>query len=560
MNLRTNGMWRIGRPYAPLAIAAMFFLLITAVVSPEERSEESLAATVEVPLGPGNESLDPQNPQEPGDGAGEQGPGAGPDTSGQTPTGEPGSSSTQPGSQTTQGGGVQRCPDRAEQVPGDPYSPPCLTFSGDNGGATHTGVSKDEIVVTLRELEGPSAAEIFSDISGENVSSSREAVLDTINALGEYFSKHYQFYGRKVTFKPFKGEGNGASELLGGGRDKALADAVQASQMKPFADLSAITIPYADALSRQKIVNIGSPYPSRTWFNERSPYAWALFPDGDVVVEASVDWIVGRLLGQDTAEYAGPGLQGKARVYGLVAPENPEYQQSVDRYVGLVEAAGFKITKNLKYKLDISSMPNQASNIIAQLKDAGVTSVICACDPVMLALGMAPKANEQDYEPEWLTGGLAFVDQDIVAQLIDTRQWQRAFGLAFNAEQEPLGASFPYRAYKTMRPNGEPAFGVEEIYYQMLIFALGVHMAGPNLTPETFQAGLYSYPGGQGVRGHWSFGPGDHTPTDDVREIWWDPDKISRQNNKPGSWIELNGGARYFPGQIPRQPAPYFER
>ena len=36
------------------------------------------------------------------------------------------------------------------------------------------------------------------------------------------------------------------------------------------------------------------------------------------------------------------------------------------------------------------SMPNQASNIIAQLKDAGVTTVVCACDPVMLALGMTP--------------------------------------------------------------------------------------------------------------------------------------------------------------------------
>ena len=36
---------------------------------------------------------------------------------------------------------------------------------------------------------------------------------------------------------------------------------------------------------------------------------------------------------------------------------------------------------NMKYKLDISSMPNQASNIVAQLKDAGVTSVLCALRP-----------------------------------------------------------------------------------------------------------------------------------------------------------------------------------
>ena len=70
----------------------------------------------------------------------------------------------------------------------------------------------------------------------------------------------------------------------------------------------------------------------------------------------------------------------------------------------------------------------------------------------MLALGLTPKANEQGYEPEWLTSGLAFVDQDIVGQLIDTKQWQHAFGIAYNAESEPQGRSFPYAAYKQMRP------------------------------------------------------------------------------------------------------------
>ncbi|MCZ7630208.1 MAG: hypothetical protein M5U19_14695 [Microthrixaceae bacterium] len=38
----------------------------------------------------------------------------------------------------------------AAQVPGDPYSPPCIQFSGNNGGATSRGVSADKIVVTVR--------------------------------------------------------------------------------------------------------------------------------------------------------------------------------------------------------------------------------------------------------------------------------------------------------------------------------------------------------------------------------------------------------------------------
>jgi hypothetical protein len=335
---------------------------------------------------------------------------------------------------------------------------------------------------------------------------------------------------------------------------------VQASkEIGSFADLSAITLPYADALARQSVVGIGAPYPSRKWFEDRRPFAWSLFPDGTNVVEASSSWAIARLTKSSNAEWAGPGLQGKPRKYALVAPENAEYQESVNNYIHLLGDAGIPVSLNIKYKLDISSMPNQASGIIAQLKDAGITSVFCGCDPVMLALGLTPKANEQDYNPEWLSSGLAFVDQDIVSQLIDQGQWARAFGIAYNAESEPIGHSFPYAAYKQMRPSGEPAFGMEEIYYQMYMLAIGLQMAGPNLTPETFEAGMFAYPGGSGPRGSWHFGPGDYTPTDDFRELWWDPNRVSAQNNQPGAWSQLDGGRRYLPGQVPAGRPPFFQ-
>ena len=546
------------RPYLPVAVAVLAFSVMAAVVSPAPRDRQALAGNVEVPLAPGQQSADPGATPDGGPGATTPGaPGAdgtvtsGPSGGDQRSGGDPGASGTD--------GGVQPCPDRAAQVPGDPYSPPCLAFSGDNGGATSTGVTADEIIVSVRRLEGPTAGEIFADISGESVEDSPEAYINTMNALGEYFSQRFQFYGRTLRFEVFDGEGNGSSELLGGGREAALADSVRAREIGAFADISAITLPYADALTRQGIIGFGAPYPSRSWFEERRPYAWSLFPDGTLVSEAGAAATAARLRGQQTAEYAGDGLRGKPRVYGLVAPENAEYQESVERYIAGARDAGIEFRVSLRYKLDISSMPNQASNIVAQLKDGGVTTLVCACDPVMLALGMAPKANEQSWEPEWLTGGLAFVEQDIVAQLIDSRQWRHAFGTAFNAESEPIGASFPYAAFKQMRPQDEPAFGVEEMYYSMYMLALGIHLAGPNLTPDSFEAGMFSYQGASGPRGYWGFGPGDYTPTDDFREIWWDPDRISPQNNKPGAWVQINGGARWFPETIPAGPAPFFQ-
>ena len=541
----------IARSYGPMAAAVLAFLLMATSVEPLPRARLT-------------RNVAPQTRVVGGSAAGPDGTivdGA-PGIAGQPGVaGRPGVRGGLPGATGYVPPGAQPCTDRVLQVPGDPYSPPCYAFAGNNGGSLGRGITKDEIVITVRQLEGPSAAEIFADISGERVNDSPEAAVDTIKAFGEYFQKRFNFYGRKLRIEFFKGQGSGSDELLGGGREKALADAVRAAKdYNAFADISGITIPYADALARQSVVNIGSPYPSREWFVSRRPYSWSLFPDGTNVVEASVSWITARLVGQKVAEYAGPAYKNLQRKYAVVAPENAEYQESVNQYISKVSGAGFNIAMNLKYKLDINSMPNQASNIIAQMKDAGITSVICACDPVMLALGMTPKANEQGYEPEWLTAGLAFVEQDLVAQLIDDDQWQRAFGIAYNAAPEPLNRSFPYAAYKAQRPNDEPAFGFSEAYYQMYLLAIGLHMAGPNLSPQAFETGMFAYPGGSGPRGSWGFGEGDYTPMDDFREIWWSPTRISNQNNKPGAWVELNRGARYFPGKVPKARAPYFEQ
>jgi hypothetical protein len=537
----------VARAYGGVLVTAAAFLVMAAAVNPIDRPEQRVAAgTARGVLAPGPSGGPPVIGQ-----LGEDGPlDRGPSDDGDGPSSRSDDSDEPAGT-------VSACADRSKQVAGDPYSPPCVDFQGDNGGATWRGVTEDEIVVAVRELEGPSAAEIFADLSGQAVITTREAVHDTLLALAEYFSNRFQFYGRKLKLVFYGGQGHGASELLGSGQERALADAVKvAKEIKAFADLSGITTPYADALSRQEVVNIGAPYPSQQWFVDRRPYAWSNFPDGTVVVDSVAAWAKARLVPDPVVRYT-PELNGQKRVIGVVGPENPEYQGSGDRFGQGLGAENIKISLN--YRIDIATMPNQASNIIAQLKNAGVTTVLCFCDPVMLALGMAPKAIEQNYNPEWVTGGLAFVEQDIVGQLIDAEQWQHAFGLAFNAESEPLGRSFPVAAYRSVRPGGEPAFGVAEAYYQFYQLALGIMLAGPNLTPETFEAGMFSYPPAVGPRGTWHFGPGDYTSTDDFREIWWAPDRISGQNGNAGTWIELNGGARWTTTRPPSGPARYFD-
>lgn len=554
--IRSDGrpVVEILRSYGAILGAALAFLLMATFVHPATPVEEAAA------IGPGATT--------PGGATATPGvvvvdPVTGQVVATDPATGQPVTGGTTPGATDGGGGGdgapaaTGGCPDRALQVPGDPYSPPCVAFSGDNGGATSRGVTADEIVISVRELAGPTAGELFADLSGQPVITSRQAITDTYQGLADYFNSRFQFYGRRIRLEFYSGQGNGASELLGAGQERAQADALTvAEEIGAFADISGITTPYADALSRQQVVNIGAPYPSQQWFIDRAPYAWSNFPDGTIVVDAMANWFRNRVLPEPTVQFAGPELVGQPRVYGVIGPENPEYGDSGNRFGEAV--GGDVFAASVQYRIDINSMPNQASNIIAQLKDAGVTSVICFCDPVMLALGLAPKAIEQGYNPEWMMGGLAFVDQDIVGQLIDNRQWQHAFGFAFNAESEPLGRSYPRQAYSQMRPGSEPAFGVEELYYQLYLLSIGLQMAGPNLTPETFAAGMYAYPGAFGPRGTWHFAPGDQTSVDDFREIWWAPDVVSGQNNRSGAWVELNDGARWDNGNPPTGPADYF--
>ena len=171
---------------------------------------------------------------------------------------------------------------------------------------------------------------------------------------------------------------------------------------------------------------------------------------------------------------------------------------------------------------------------------------------------LTAKATEQDYHPEWIEIGAALVDVDLVGQLYDQDQWSHAFGISYNGTYQPLRGSLGYHAYKSVRSDEPSLILADVIYYQLYILALGVQLAGPNLTPENFERGLFSYPGGTGPAGTWAFGPRHYTPTVDGREIYWDPKKISPQNNQAGSYVESMPGRRFKANEWPAGDPPVF--
>ncbi len=557
---------RILRGYGPLAVFALLLVLMAALIPSRAPDMENVSST-----GGGFDTGTSS------DGSGFlDGSGSGSDSSTVTTTGgDTGATAATPGADgsggdaAAEGGGgggavgangsgngvapvagVKACPDRKLQIPGDPYSPPCVAWGGgNNGGATSKGVTPDTILVSYRVLNEKGFQQTLAELAGASLSDTPETIQNTITAFADYFNQRFQFYGRKMKIAFYPGQGSNTNELLGKGRDKAEADAVKvAEEIGSFADLSGTSEPYADALADRHVVAFGTPYLSRQWHEERAPYAWSLATDGTRVSELAAEYANKRLYGKPAA-YAGGDLKGKPRKFATIAPENSWYQESVNNARRIQQEAGNDPGLNVKYQLDLSTMSSQANNIIPKLKNEGVTTIVCGCDPV-LPVFLSGVANREQYYPEFIIAGTALTDADIVGQLWEPAFAAHAFGISSLTEFVPPTQTIAYEAFKTVRPDQEPAFSVDLIYYQMYMLAIGIQGAGPNLTPQSLSDGLFNYPARSGPVGLWKFGPGDRTAANDVREIHFDVNAISPYNGKKGAYLGTSD-ARWQSGQIP---------
>lgn len=531
------------RGYAPaVVVLAVLALLVALVPSKSPMDASTLAATDGAADTSGVES-GPRSEEVVSDAIGTDGGTAGVAGGERAAVAPPSGGSTggKPLGKTAVG---QGCPGGKRQTR-EPYSPPCLTFEGFNGGATSPGVTGDVITVAYRTGALPSVFAVAGQVAEKaNIRDTEADIQRTIDAYVEYFNKNFQLYGRQVKVVYYKGQGDQLSEFFGAGGEAANGDALRAAkEIKAFADLSVLTVPYAEALVRQKVIAIPPIHMSRAWHERNAPYAYGVLVDCSRLTETLVQWAAKRLLPY-SARYAGdPAFREQKRKMGLIIPEQPWYQECANAGEAKLKQLGFAFTHRINYKLDFSALSSEAANMVAQMKANGVTTVACACDPV-LPLFLTTQATQQDYRPEWVLTGTALTDTDLLAQIYDREQWRHAFGISFLNDIFSGVKSESYRAYKAVRTD-EPAFIHDILYYPVMSLFLGVHMAGPNLTPETFQAGLFRYPPTRGETGMWKFGPGDWTATDDAREVYFSPDAVSPFNNEPGKWVPTLEGRRF---------------
>ncbi|MGQ0630516.1 MAG: ABC transporter substrate-binding protein [Sporichthyaceae bacterium] len=569
------------RGYGPLAALVVVLLLVTLLVPSRPRQEASgVVGTGSSPIAAGQPAAGAATGKAPGGAPVEVGvPATGKAAPGKAGTGKSGAVTTagSPGSPGAPGGpaaagsadasggvrAAKNCSGAKLQDGNSAYSPPCFAFSGANGGATARGVTGDTITVAIRDvgnLQGDSDPELAKSAEAKGIVPNPEAQARTRAALLEYFNSTYQLYGRKVELVTYKGRGDPLKELGGTGQESANADALKVGQeIKAFADLSAISQPYLDALVRQKVIAFGGLHLPQSYYSDRAPYAWGQLIDCTTLTNSAIDLIAKRLPPTGKAERAGSaGMREKQRSFGLIVPDDAVYAQCIDEARPKLKAAGITIAKEIRYSLELAKLQQEAPNIAAQLKNAGITTVLLVTDPI-LPFFLTGSATQQDYWPEWFLSGTVFTDVDVAGQFYDQDQWQFAYGQSYIADIAQGKASESYRAYKAIRPQDEPTLTRDLDYYSMLMLFIGLQMAGPDLNPATFQQGMFAYPGAVGPLGAWSWGPNDYTAIDDAREIYYDRRALSQFNNQPGRYISVSGNRRYrgtWPTRDPQAPIP----
>jgi hypothetical protein len=437
------------------------------------------------------------------------------------------------------------------------YAPPCVEpFEGDNGGSTSKGVTADTIKVVAYMSDStvdPLGAALFG------AAGDPEDAIETVEKLAEVYNATFETYGREVELEVFWGTGPMDDQEL------AKADGIAVAEKEPFAVIggpAAAAGPFSDELASRDILCLQgcSSAMGTAWVEDHAPYIWTggigTVDGGRVTGEA-----VGKLAGPGKADMAGDAeMRQRDRVYGVLYADYEGGEEVLDGVrEGLAEHDA-EVTAPIAVNGDPARAQEVGRTVISQLKEAGVTTVIYSGGPLEPGW-LTSEATAQDYHPEWILGPNAFADTALFSRGYDQDQWTNGFGVAFGptVSQRAGEAGHVYEwAYGEDPPS--PVSGVLELPLRTLF--TGVHMAGPDLTVESFRDGLFRYPrSGDGLDaasvswGDHGIWPGiDYGDSDDVGIMWWDPEA----EGEPGTNAEgvglyrlANGGQRYLPGEIP---------
>jgi hypothetical protein len=453
-------------------------------------------------------------------------------------------------------------------------APPCMPpLSGSNGGSTAAGVTGNTIYVTFYQPMADPATTVLLTAAGAN--NSDDDVWQTLKNYTDYFNKFYDGYGRKVVLDRVQGSGKPEDPAA------ASADAATIVNKKPrpFAVWSGVNLPsFTESIARAKILCVCTVSQPQETYEKNAPYIGytPLMASTEAYVHRA-EYVGKRLAGRNATHAGSATFQISPRVFGLLYYETADhaYRAGAEFFKKEVAKYGvtFKVVEAYRGPPDTAGLSEDVRPLIQKMKQNNVTSVLFAGDPISPA-AFTQEATNQQYQPEWIITGSALTDTDLFARTYDPTQWSHAFGISLLTARIPKTLAEAWTVYQWHFSGGTPPANNQYgfIYPYPLVFFTGVHLAGPHLTVQSWQKGLFSFPVtnkgrktqvtlSYGQHGVWPFV--DYTGGDDVTEIWWDPttpgpDELDHQG--VGMYQYVDGGKRYLPGEHPRSEPKAFVR
>ncbi len=450
--------------------------------------------------------------------------------------------------------------------------PPCVEWGGgDNGGETFRGVTATEIKVVrwLGQLD-PATEAI---LQGAQLSDGRPKIAETYEAVRRYQNNHFQTYGREIVYIDM--EAGGPSE-----NDEAMkADAQKiANEIKPFAVITGDPAAGIPNVLARELAQLGVVCAcgagSAEYYAELPPLLFGALPTSTEYAAQTAEYVAKKLWGKP-AEFAGDEqlptqtFKDDTRKFGLLYIEgargkvDPEGKRARDAFVREFEKYGMRFEEEISYIYDPGRNQADVTNLIAKFKAKGVTTIVPFWDPLYPIL-ITQEASRQQYYPEWFITGSGLSDTTAAGRLYDQAQWRHAFGISpLWVTWETVQTSGGYREYKHGDPNnelGEPGVLVNIYNAAAGVIFSGIHMAGPNLTNETFVRGVFAMPpsGGQPRAPLLHFTRELPTAIKDFVEVFYKadergPDERGQQGS--GMIMKANGGRRYKIGEWTNDPA-----
>lgn len=450
------------------------------------------------------------------------------------------------------------------------YSPPCVRWEGGNGGATAQGVFPDKIVVVRWVGQVDPATQAI--LEANKLADDEETRANNYEGFRRYANQHTITYGREVVIQKLNASGPSDD-------DRAMrADAIKiAGDIKAFAVIEGtpdapIPMIMAKELAQRGVICMCTSSLTSNWYQENPPYIFGTGLPTTTEYALQIGEFVGKRLKGGKAEWAGDEVyppqayKSKERKFGLLYLTGvrdrvePEGRRAGQQITAELARYGVKVAVSQGYLYDPGRNQNDISTIIAKYKNAGVTTLITYVDPLSPIL-ITKEATRQQWFPEWFITGSGLSDTTTAGRLYDQAQWNHAFGISplwvtwANAEN-----SGPYRSYYHGMPEAQPGDeGALVAIYSALVTQVfvGIHLAGPVLTRDTFSQAMFRYPptGGKPAAPLIYWTRQYPTAIKDFTEVWWDgnrPGDDERGEAGTGMMIKVDGAKRYRPGQWPR--------